>query len=157
MLLGGSGNDILVGGPGEDELYGESGDTLYGDTDDIMLSGGSGRNQTFVSEVEPAGPMFTYSVGPVEDDGTCTVSFVLEDGAPLAQIVVLFTFDNNPEGGPGVFTTTNASGFAEGVLGAGFLASGSVVTDARVSLNTFPQFTLIATAPAGQTCGGSGT
>lgn len=43
ILFGGAGNDILFGGAGNDTLYGESGnDTLYGGSGNDTLYGGSG-------------------------------------------------------------------------------------------------------------------
>ena len=48
-LQGGAGNDILVGGAGADSLFGGAGDdTLYIDADDLVVSGGSGRDRIVV-------------------------------------------------------------------------------------------------------------
>jgi Ca2+-binding RTX toxin-like protein len=113
VLVGGSGNDTLIAGPGHDLLIGGKGDTTFipGAGNDHMV-GGAGTNTVD----------FSSQPGPVNvnlSQGTATTSTGAQDtligiqninGTPYADTIVGNAHDNIIDGGGGADTLTGGGG-----------------------------------------------
>ena len=95
-MYGGSGDDVLFGGSGNDHLYGGSGnDILFGGSGDDYLDGGEGRDILFGGS---GNDIIKYDSSDFLVDGGDGIDFLITDNKDLSLDELLRNTD--PNNGP---------------------------------------------------------